>query len=72
MDIVKAADGKKTTTGASISAFTGLLVALGLIWGLNDLWWWPKAIETINLVGGALCAWGLTHKLVKWNRSRPR
>ena len=63
-------NGKKTTTGAGISAVTGLLVALGLIWGFNDIWWWPKAIETVNLVGGALCTWGLVHKWMKWRASK--
>jgi hypothetical protein len=70
VDINKATDGRKTNAGASISAITGLLVALGLLWGLDNIWWWPKMIETINLVGGALCAWGLTHKVMKWNRNR--
>lgn len=68
--LLDAANGKKTAAGAGLSAFTGLLVALGMIWGLDSLWWWPKTIETINLVGGAICAWGLAHKFVKWRASR--
>lgn len=63
-------NGKKTNAGAGVSAVTGLLVALGLIWGWNEIDWWPKAIETVNLIGGAICTWGLAHKWVKWRRAR--
>lgn len=70
MDLAKASDGKKTAAGAGVSAFTAVLVGVGLIWGLDSIWWWPKMIDTINLVGGAICTWGLAHKWMKWRSSR--
>lgn len=70
MDVGKAMDGKKTAAGASVSVFTGFLVSLGLVWGLNEIWWWPKMIETVALVGSLVSAVGLVHKMAKWRRER--
>lgn len=72
MDMLKATDGKKTAAGAGVSVFTGFLVSLGLIWGWNELTWWPKMIETITLVAALVSALGLVHKLMKWQRARKR
>jgi hypothetical protein len=70
MEVGKAMDGKKTAAGASVSVFTGFLVSLGLIWGWNAFWWWPKMIETVALVGGFVSAVGLVHKVAKWRAAR--
>lgn len=58
-------DGKKTAIGAGIGTLMGLLSALGLIWGFDHYTWFPKVLESGDVLAGLFGGTGLLHKAVK-------
>lgn len=58
-------NGKKTNIGAGLAFLATVLTALGIVWNLPQFAWWPKIIQSVEIISGVFSGTGLIHKAIK-------